>query len=176
MTTSDPTTQQPTPVPGRTALRLRMAHPPGRGRMDGGWWPQSRDLAVELADLVDNFPAELGRIVRANFSPPDWDPAPRRIPVASGYVKVGSFPRDDTHLMVLKTGDHTTLSVLVVPPDLSADQGEEALLAAATPGYAHTAASLLAAVTEHPEVDPKDLWSDDGGDAHRQQRIMQAGT
>jgi hypothetical protein len=36
---------------------------------------RSRDLAVELADLVDHFPPQFGRIVRALFSPPvpeDW--------------------------------------------------------------------------------------------------------
>src|SRR3954447_397461 len=81
----------------RIPLRLRMGEAPAPGGLQGGWWPQSRDLAVELADLVDHFLPERGRIVRATYSPPDWDPAPRRVPVARGYVKVGSFPRDDTH-------------------------------------------------------------------------------
>lgn len=135
----------------------------GADRLDGGWWPQSRDLAVELADLVDHFPPECGRVVRALFSPPDWDPAPRRVPVASGYVKVGSFPRDDTHVIVLKTSDRTVLHVLVVPPAFSADQGAEALLAAATPGNTHAAGDLLSVVSEHPDVDPSDHWEDDGG-------------
>jgi hypothetical protein len=147
----------------RVPLRLRMAAHPGRGELDGGWWPQSRDLGVELADLVDHFPPEWGRILLATISPPDWDPAPRRIPVARGHVKVGSFPCDDTHLVLLKTADHPRLRVLVVPADMSSDQGDEALLAAATPGYAHTAACLLDTVSEHPDVNPEDHWSDDGG-------------
>ena len=70
-------------------------------------------------------------------------------------MKVGSFPRDDTHLVLLKTADHAELRVLVVPPGMSSDQGDEALLAAATPGYAHTAACLLDTVSEHPDVDPR---------------------
>jgi hypothetical protein len=151
-----------TPV-RRIPLRLRMSEDPAARGLQGGWWPQSRDLAVELADLVDHFPPGRGRIVRAVFSPPDWDPAPRRIPVARGYVKVGSFPRDDTHLVLLTTGNRTVLRVLVVPPGMSDDQGDEALLAAATPGYAHSAACLLETVSEHPDVDPQDHWSDDGG-------------
>ena len=152
------------PIPlRRIRLRLSMGKAPAPGGLQGGWWPQSRDLAVELADLVDHFPPEWGRIVRATFSPPDWDPAPRRIPTARGDVKVGSFPRDDTHLVLLKTTDHAVLRVLVVPPGMSPDQGDEALLAAATPGYAHTAACLLDTVSEHPDVDPEDHWSDDGG-------------
>lgn len=147
----------------RVPLRLRMAQHPGHDHLDGGWWPQSRDLAVELADLVEHFPPELGRIVRAVYSPPDWDRGPRRISTTRGYVKVGSFPRDDTHLVHLKTSDRAVLRVLVIPEGLSADQGEEALLAAATRGNAEPAKSLLATVTEFPDVDPADHWHDDGG-------------
>lgn len=151
------------PAPHRRPLRLRMGRTSGVDRLDGAWWPQSRDLAVELADLVDHFPAESGRVVRALFSPPDWDPAPRRVPVATGYVKVGSFPRDDTHVIDLRTSDHQLLHVLVVPPDFSAGQGAEALLAGGTPGNSQAATDLLLAVAERSDVDPADHWADDGG-------------
>ena len=147
----------------RVPLRLRMAQHPGHDHLDGGWWPQSRDLEVELADLVDHFPPELGQIVRAVYSAPDWDPAPNRIPTSRGYVKAGRFPRDDTHLVHLKTSDRNVLRVMVVPPWMSADQGEEAMLAAATRGNAEPAESLLATVTDLPDVDPADHWHDDGG-------------
>ena len=149
--------------PSRGVLRLRMAEHPARNRLDGGWWPQSRDLAVELADLVDHFPVQLGRIVRAVVSPPDWDPAPRRVPVTGGHVKVGSFPRDDTHLIHLKTSDRAVLHVLVVPPGFTRYQGEEALLAAASSGNAHAATDLLEEVTNYPDTDPRDHWRDEGG-------------
>jgi len=147
--------------PSRGPLRLNMAEDSGK-RLDGAWWPQSRDLAVELADLVDHCPPRFGRIVRAVFSPPDWDPGPRRIPVGGGYVKVGSFPRDDSHLIHLTMSDRTVLYVLVVPPGFTDDQGDEALLAAATSGNAHSAADLLEEVTDSADVDPRDRWTDDG--------------
>ena len=150
----------PTP---RSPLRLRMSAHPGRGTLDGGWWPQSRDLTVELTDLANHFPPASGRIVRALFSPPDWDTAPRRLHVGAGQVKVGSFPHDDTHIMVLTTSDRTVLRVLVVPPTLTPDQGDEAMLAAATDAYAHSAASLLDEVGSQPDVDPQDHWTDEGG-------------
>ena len=161
MTTSEIIT--PTPTDQRPALRLRLAEHPGEGPLDGGWWPRSRDLAVELADLVDHFPIAQGRIMRALVSPPDWDPAPRRIPVARGYLKVGSFPQDDTHVIELSMDDHTVLRVLVVPPGLTPDQGDEALLAAATADSQQSASSILETVSEHPDVDPFDHWKDDGG-------------
>jgi hypothetical protein len=70
-------------------------------------WPQSRRLALELADLVDHFPAHLGRIRRVLFSPPEWDPAPAASWSRVGYVKVGSFSGDDTHVFHLTTlGPH----------------------------------------------------------------------
>jgi len=158
-------TNGPGAVCDRVTLRLRIGEHPGQDRLDGGWWPQSRDLAVELADLVGHFPSGHGRVVRALYSPPDWDFPPRRVPVGARHVKVGCFPRDDTHLIDLTMLDRSMLRrlrLLVVPPGLSAGQGEEALLAAATPGNDHPASSLLDTVTEFPDVDPADQWSDDG--------------
>lgn len=138
----------------RRPLRLRMTEDPGRNRLNAASWPQSRDLATELADLGDHFPPGLGRIVRALLSPAEWDPAPRHIPVAGGDLKVGSFPCDDTHLIHLTISDRTALYVLVVPPGFTADQGDEALLAAATAGNVHSAADLLEGVTEWPTSIP----------------------
>lgn len=150
------------PIP-RTPLRLRMSAHPGRGTLDGGWWPQSRDLATELTELATYFPAGSGSLVHALFSPPDWDSVPRRVDVGSGEVTVGPLPHDDTHVVVLTTSDGTVLRMLVVPPALSVDQGEEALLAASSAAYAHSAASLLDEVDAHPDVDPRDHWTDEGG-------------
>ena len=150
------------PLP-RSPLRLRMSAHPGRGTLDGGWWPQSRDLTTELTDLATHFPPASGRIVRALFSPPDWDSAPRRLHVGQGQVKVGSFPHDDTHIMVLTTSDRIVLRVLVVPPAMTGDQGDEALLAASSEGYTHSATSLLDEVGATPDVDPRDHWTDEGG-------------
>lgn len=114
----------------RGPLRLRLTEEHHRHRLDGAWWPQSRSLAIEVADLVDHFPAGRGRIARVLISPPDWDAGPRRIPVAGGYVKVGSFPRDDTHLIQLKTLGGAVLFVLVVPPHFDRVQGWRAMHAA----------------------------------------------
>jgi len=140
-----------------------MVEPQGEGRLDGGWWPQSRDLTVELADLVDHFPAHVGTISRVLVSPPDWDASPDRVRATSGHVEVGSFPHDDTHVVGLTLTDHRLLRVLVVPADISAGRGEEALLAAATPGNTHSAASILETVHESEDVDPNDQWNDEGG-------------
>jgi hypothetical protein len=90
--------------------------PSAKGSLVGAWWPQSRDLDVEVADLVDNFPGPR-RIARLGFSRPDWSTHPRSVNVARGRLKVGSFPKDDTHIIVLTLSDHTRVNVLVIPPD-----------------------------------------------------------
>jgi Family of unknown function (DUF5994) len=150
------------PGPPRQLLRLRMSEQPGSQPLDGGWWPQSRELTVELRDLVDHFPAELGRIVRVLFSAPDWDDAPKRVPTARGYVQAGFDAHDDTHVVVLTTSDRQELCVLVVPPSMSRAKGDEALLASVTPGYASSPGALLTTVREHPDVDEGDRWNDEG--------------
>jgi len=156
MSTSDVTPA----AASRGPLRLRMSDRPGLDTLDGGWWPQSRDLSVELADLVDSFPTALGQVQHAIYSPPDWDSAPaRRVRVRDGWVHVDAVPQDDTHLVLLRTSQRLTLKVLVVPPDFSDDQGAEALLAAATTGYAYSAGSLLDTVIDQPKVDPGNYWT-----------------
>lgn len=162
MTTSNTPVPQPA-TDARVPLRVRLAEPDPRNVLDGAWWPQTRDLAVELADLVDHFPADRAPVARALFSPPDWEAAPRRVPVARGYVKVGSFPGDDTHLMTVALTDRTRLRILVIPPGFTSEQGEEALLAASTRRNGHGASDLLAEVRDQPAQDPVDHWDDDGG-------------
>ena len=151
------------PAQDRRPLRLRMASHPGRGQLDGGWWPQTRDLAIELPDLVSHFPTGFGQIVLVSYSPPDWEPVPRRIRVGRGYIKAGSFPHDDTHLIHLTLADGQVLRLLVIPPHYSDGEGSEALLVATTRGYPHTASALLEAVRDSPDFNPADRWNDDGG-------------
>ena len=114
-------------LPTRVPLRLLMVDDPVPGGLHGRWWPQSRDLGLELADLVDHFPTGRGGVMRAVFSRPDWDTPLRRVPLERGVMKAGSFPRDDTHVMLLVMFNRTTLKILVVPPGLSPADGQTAL-------------------------------------------------
>jgi hypothetical protein len=134
-------TKSSDPVENRQPLRLSMSAKPGRDVLDGGWWPQSRDLAVELPDLMAHFPPGHGRVIRAVYSPPDWDGYQRRVPLADGYVKVGSFPKDDTHVIDLLMSGSKRLRLLVVPS--SAEDGDAAVTAAATVGNTRSPADLL---------------------------------
>jgi hypothetical protein len=100
----------------RAPLRLQLNTELGQGPLDGSWWPQSRDLSLELADLVDHFPQEHGQVYRAVFSRPDWDTAPHRVRVNRGrLIKVGSFPRDDTHQIWLMMASRRMIGLYVEP-------------------------------------------------------------
>jgi hypothetical protein len=143
---------------GGRPLRLQLNAALGQDRLDGAWWPYSRDLGSEVSELVRRFPASHGPIRRAVYSRPDWDTAPRKVTAGPRVIKVGSFPRDDTHVLIVQLSDGRRLTLLVVPPDFSQGQGEEAMLAACTPGNRHTAADLLVEVTDQHDADPADQW------------------
>jgi len=96
-----------------------------------------------MADLVDNFPSAVGRVDRAVFSPPDWLPPSRRIRTARGFVKVGSFPRDDTHVVVLRLASGEMLTMLVVPPTTSPNQADRFMKAATDTGSRLNARAVL---------------------------------
>ncbi len=146
----------------RQPVRMQLSESPGRAALDGGWWPQTREIDLELADLVDHFPAVLGRVYRVLYSSPDWNTQPRSVPVARGRIKAGSFPRDDTHLLVLRMSTRISLRLLVVPPDHSS--GALAMGIAADPANRWSATQILAAgdLTEE-DAETTDQWNDDGG-------------
>ena len=132
----------------RVPLRIRLSDPERPHPLDGGWWPQSRNLGAEMADLVNHFPAERARIVRALYSPPDWDDAPKRVTTARGYIETAAFAREFSPVMILTTSERKKLCLLVIPSDFSEAQGLEALEAAVTPYFATSPTQLLSKIRE----------------------------
>jgi hypothetical protein len=153
------------PVAGdsRVPLRLLLTTSLGRGPLDGAWWPQSRDLEVELADLVDHLPARAGRVVRAVYSLPDWLPAPRRVRVARGFIKAGSFPHDDTHRIIVQTDGQYTVYLLIVPSDAAEGFARAAMQIAARPNNVLPAWAVLEAATGRNPDDSTAVLADEGG-------------
>lgn len=82
-------------------------------------------------------------------------------------VKVGMFPRDDTHVIYLTTSNRDVYCLLVVPASFDEAQGAEALLAATTRGNRHSAGDLLEVVTDELPVDPARRWSAASGTTSR---------
>jgi hypothetical protein len=135
----------------------------GSGVLDGAWWPQSRDLALELADLVDNLPAGLGRPMRVVYSQTGWEPGPRWINSARGGrpIRAGSFPGPNTQRLLMHMGGASILQLVVLPPELDADAAARAMRAAASPANRLSALTLVAeAAVASPDAA---RWDDDGG-------------
>ncbi|HEU4544783.1 MAG TPA: DUF5994 family protein [Microlunatus sp.] len=128
-------------------LRLQLAPEIGRGTLDGAWWPYGRDLAVEVVALAAQYPSILGHLSRIVYSSPDWAPnRRRRIQVDEAFVSIGSFPRDQAHLVVLRSVSprvSRVLQLLVVPPEWDERAARHAMRAAAAPGNTVSGPELL---------------------------------
>jgi Family of unknown function (DUF5994) len=143
---SDPTT-------ARARLRLHLIPTLGAGADDGVWWPQSRDFAVEAADLVDHFPRHFGQVNRVVFSRPDWDSVPHRLAVSRGLIKVGSYPTDDGHRLMLAMSDRRLIRLRVKAVDAGPEDSEQSQ----PTGHAGQPAGDPADAGESGE------WTDGGG-------------
>src|SRR5690349_8386667 len=134
--TASPTSGPDASAP-REPLRIRLRDSETAGHIDGAWWPQSRDLQVEAADLVDHFPRLAGHVSRLLFSRPDWDDpvlngsGVRSIQARRGAVKVGSFPKDDTQLMVVVLSTRQRLQLRVIPSATDPAEADRLLQAVA---------------------------------------------
>ena len=117
------------PGPGRVRLRP----PPPTGRVDGGWWPHSRNLAAELPALLAELQERLGVAERVSYNLDDWEPAESRISVRGSVVCLSGFhfQRRDT---VDVLGARNRLTLLVLPPDTPDRAADDALTAAGRPG------------------------------------------
>lgn len=154
------------PVPRARALRLQLTPSPnGSGTLDGAWWPYSRDLAVEALDLVDRFPAWFGRICRVTYSTPDWDHVGRRrIRAEKVFVTLGSFPLDDTHLVLLTSVSGVQpLQLLVVPSEWTVHAAHRSMRAAADPTNVLSGPTILEKFRRRTMPDRHGGWLGDGG-------------
>ena len=168
-TTAIPPNQAFLPSAPRLCLRSSL---PDRGVLDGGWWPRSRDPAVELPRLIADLNTHLGQFVaitRLALNPTAWDRTPSRVAVGDRIVPVGWFRTLDVDTITLTTTVHSRITLLVVPPEATADSAAIAL-AMATLGdstarpLAILAASgisasnpIAASLARHPSSSPDRL-------------------
>lgn len=155
-----PTEAPPRGAPSIQALRIELAAELGHGPLDGAWWPRSDDLQREVADLVDHFPG--GRIDHLVYSRPDWTNTAPRVRTQHGSIKVGSFPRDDTHVVLLNLASRRILRLLVVPASTDTASAHLMLHRAAEPGNLADADELMRTSTED-HAREGEIWSDHGG-------------
>jgi Family of unknown function (DUF5994) len=129
------------------SLRLRLGAELNSGRLDGAWWPRSYDLAAEFADLAENFPDGLGRIVHLTYSKRRWSTAEPWLKAGRGrLVRTGQFlGTADADRVLLRMDSQRSLQLLVVPPDADPADAGWAMAAAASRSNTSSATDILAA-------------------------------
>ncbi|WP_431679498.1 DUF5994 family protein [Kitasatospora sp. KL5] len=136
------------PIP-ESAVRLALA-PEGvrAGRLDGAWWPRSRDLLLEFPSLAAQLDERWGRVTRITVNPAQWPVVPRRIPVAGHTVHAGWFTTEqDEHMIMVCSYAPRRLNLLVVPPQADAAEAARLMSEAAAPTNTRTASALIATAT-----------------------------
>ncbi|WP_021593292.1 DUF5994 family protein [Actinomadura welshii] len=109
------------------APRLRLAPGrAGRGVMDGGWWPRSRNTTAELTELVAALTEPGNTVTRVNIDFDDWDAIPLRIIVRGREVRVGWLAHRE-HMVAVTTGRADPILLLVIPPGAAPSSAEAAL-------------------------------------------------
>jgi hypothetical protein len=172
------------PTIPRTATRARLAgdrHEPLRlrlkpkaattGYVDGGWWPRSRDLAVELPGLLAVLAVRLGRIERVSYHLTDWPPTVRKISCGGSVVQLAGYRMQHADTVDV-LGARQRVTLLVVPPEASAPTAQAALMTAGHRGNTDHVEALLRSVRITSQVlDSADTeaeaaqqrWELDGG-------------
>jgi hypothetical protein len=175
-TRTAPATPQriPSPRPEPQRTRLLLAAPGiAPGRLDGAWWPRSRDLAAELPALTDELDHRWGRITRIAVNPALWPVIPRKVQVTGHVVKVGWFtPELDSDDLLLLSYTAGRWDLLVIPPETSPAAADRLMTAAADPHNTLKGSLLIAAETSRaepardaPETDTEQeaVWETEGG-------------
>ena len=133
----------------RVSLRPEAGN--GRSPFDGAWFPRSRDLAVELPELVAALDKRGLRIERFTFPLDAWSPAPRKVVVGGRVVRTGGFrSMDDGVVCLTWAGGTRRADLLVVPPETDVITGARALRLCTRRGLPRSPQMVLAAARSTP--------------------------
>jgi hypothetical protein len=168
---SDPPQAAPGPSDA-PRLHLRSSANAG-GFVDGGWWPRSPDLSVELPALLTAMWSAGYDVFRIVYNLTAWDPAPRRLIMSGRRVKLGGFRlQDKASISLVDSGGWKRIDLVVVPPQTDPVVAGRALALAGLDGDPHRAAEILDRAN-HPagsinrsgcvDLLPWADWETDGG-------------
>lgn len=134
----------PESAPG---LRIELRRPAGAGTfVDGGWWPHTRDLIVELPGLLAAVEtAGYPQVRRINYAANAWDgEPPRKAAMLNRVVKLGGFASQNlAELTLVDSSGWNRVTIAVVPPNTDPNVARRALTLAGTNGDRHTAREIL---------------------------------
>ncbi len=144
------------------------------GFVDGGWWPRSLDLSVELPPLL----AELSRaghdVAHVTYDPAAWNPAPDVLPGIGRPVTLqGCAQQPAASVSLADISGARRTELVVVPPHADSRVAQRVLALARLGGDLLRAAGMIERASGKPSsvavrVGPLDLlptavWETDGG-------------
>ncbi|WP_410585793.1 DUF5994 family protein [Amycolatopsis sp. lyj-108] len=100
------------------------------GRVDGAWWPRSRDLTVEVPELAASLDGRIGPVWRVAFPPSAWAVTVRELIWHGRLVKLEGIGSQNVHIVHVTGGNMQRLTLLVIPPEADPAAAEGVLMAA----------------------------------------------
>jgi hypothetical protein len=139
-------------------VSLRADAGSGGSPFDGGWFPRSNDLSVELPELIAELDRRGVRIERFTYALDGWLPLPRKLVLQDRVVRTGGFRSMDPQVVCLTWDEGTKRAdLLVVPPDTDVLTGARALRLATRRGLPRSPQMVLAAARSTPLPQVPDL-------------------
>ena len=123
-------------------LRLKPAHG-AAGVVQGGWWPLTDQLHIELRHLLSALSSGSGIIERVIYDENSWASAALRMEFR-GHSVILEPSRTAPNTLTVTGKKFGTLALLVVPPSTDPTAAHAAVTAAAHPDDVSTAEQLLA--------------------------------
>lgn len=158
-----------------TELRLRRRDPSAAdGFVDGGWWPRSLDLSVELPPLLDELDRMGHDVARITYNPAAWNPAPRVLTGSGRPVTLqGSAHQATASVSLADTSGAKRTELVVVPPHTDPRVAQRVLALARLGGdltrivgiieRANGTPSSAATPIGLPDPLPAAVWESEGG-------------
>ena len=146
----------------RAGIDVRVSLRPDAGSgaspFDGGWFPRSDDLRVELPELIAELDRRGIRVERFTYAIDAWLPVPRKLVVQGRVIRTGGFRSMDSHVVCLTWAEGTRRAdLLVVPPDTDVLTGARALRLSTRRGLPRSPQMVLAAARSTPLPQVPDL-------------------
>lgn len=126
-------------------LRLKPAHT-SAGVVQGGWWPRTDQLYIELPLLLAALTSRSGAIERVIYDETSWAPASLRMEFR-GHSVILEPSTTSPNTLTVSGKRFGTLTLLVVPHDADQAAATTAVTMAADPDNVSTAEELLRIAT-----------------------------
>ncbi|MGO4443410.1 DUF5994 family protein [Mycobacterium sp. 2YAF39] len=113
-------------------LRLKRVDPSG-GFVQGGWWPRTDELHIELPLLLTALAPRMGTVDRVIYDENNWAPASSRIEFRGRSIILEGSATTSTNTLSLIAKGLTRLVLLIVPPCTNPTRAYTAVMTASKP-------------------------------------------